>query len=69
MHKVGARVARGKHWFYGDQDGGAGGKGTVLSYTGRGTYYVKVKWDRGSTYGYRMKNGYYDLTLAKCYGS
>ena len=67
VNKVGARVARGKHWQYGNQDGGAGGKGTVIRYQG-GAYYLVVRWDNGNVHGYVMRNGKYDLTLAECYG-
>ena len=69
VNKIGARVSRGKYWEsrWGNQDGGAGGKGTVIRYQG-GAYYLVVRWDNGNVHGYVMRNGKYDLTLAECYG-
>jgi len=49
----GARVSRGPHWRWGDQDGGVGGVGTVT-----GPYdedrWCKVAWDHGSSNIYRV---------------
>lgn len=65
---VGSRVARGRDWQYGDQDGCPPGTGTVTAVfpTDEGAAaVVEVKWDgTGSTHNYRMGcSGLYELRL------
>eukprot|EP00667_Euglena_gracilis_P017984 EG_transcript_19044 len=45
---VGDRVVRGPTWQWGDQDGGAGNVGTVVSLDFRGPAEVRVSWPRGT---------------------
>lgn len=60
--KVGARVARGTDWKWGEQDGL--GEGRIISEVGEDGW-VRVEWDTGATNSYRMgKEGQYDLRLA-----
>ena len=42
---VGAKVVRGTDWKYGDQDGGAGSRGTVTSV--QADEWVMVRWEKG----------------------
>lgn len=57
----GLRVVRGRDWKWENQDGGAGGVGTIdQGESNEG--WIKVKWDKGSTYYYRIGGeGKYDL--------
>jgi hypothetical protein len=60
---LGDEVERGPDWKYGDQDGGAGGRGIVTKFgdDGRGIQ-VYVLWHHGRQANYRW--GYaYDLTI------
>ena len=76
--RVGSRVIRGPNWEYGDQDGGAGGKGTVLELrpwrralangtSPTGLIAARVLWDAtGSVNAYRWDapgTGERDLSL------
>ena len=67
--QVGSRVVRGPDWVWGDQDGGPGHVGTLVT-IGRphhaqcppGT--VKIIWDSGAAQNYRVGySGQYDLRL------
>jgi chromosome segregation ATPase len=61
---VGRRVRRGPHWKYGDQDGGAGRLGTIVSYK---QDWCTVRWDRvgGGTFDYRTgAQASFDLVYA-----
>ena len=60
---VGSRVTRGPTWKWGNQDGGAGGVGTVLALgTERsGPKWTRVQWDAGGTNSYRLGDGLQDL--------
>lgn len=46
-----AKVRRGPDWKFGEQDGGPGAAGTVLSIDGDN--WVRVRWDNGRTNTYR----------------
>ena len=66
---VGSRVVRGPDWQWGDQDGGLGHVGTVVT-IGRVQHVqcppgtVKVTWDHGQSQNYRVGyGGQYDLRL------
>ena len=60
---VGSRVKRGPDWKWGDQDGGAGGLGTVTSPVDPDSW-VDVKWDSGASNNYRWgAEGRYDLEV------
>ncbi|XP_069101873.1 E3 ubiquitin-protein ligase MIB2-like [Argopecten irradians] len=55
----GAKVQRGPHWEFGDQDGGSASKGTVLDIRPYGAALgtrnaVKVKWPHGEANVYRV---------------
>jgi hypothetical protein len=52
---VGRRVARGKDWKWGDQDGGAGKLGRVKVVQADG--WASVKWDNGRSNNYRYAGG------------
>jgi E3 ubiquitin-protein ligase mind-bomb len=65
--KTGIRVVRGPNWQHGDEDGGAGHLGTVISIPGRGPSYGKVHvvWDtvgEEKSY-YAGKDDRYDLCI------
>ena len=61
--KVGMRVKRGPDWKWGDQDGGAGGLGTVTAGPDA-DMWVDVKWDAGESNNYRWgAEGKYDLEI------
>eukprot|EP00117_Sycon_ciliatum_P031397 scpid3721/ scgid0121/ Sushi, von Willebrand factor type A, EGF and pentraxin domain-containing protein 1; CCP module-containing protein 22; Polydom; Selectin-like osteoblast-derived protein; Serologically defined breast cancer antigen NY-BR-38 len=56
------RVVRGADWRYGNQDGGPGTVGTIVLIPTPG--YVRVRWDSGRTFDYRMgASRAYDLYL------
>ena len=63
----GLRVVRGPDWKWGDQDGGEGYAGTVISssYSGKlGARTVKVLWDTGFKGNYRAgPKGSFDLRV------
>ena len=61
--KIGSRVQRGIDWRWEDQDGGKGGKGSVVPFRGTDTDivsengFVRIQWDHnGSKIYYRMGN-------------
>jgi hypothetical protein len=56
---VGDRVRRGPDWRWRDQDGGAGGLGTVVA-AGIATGWVRVLWDAGgaNTYRWNVDNAF-----------
>lgn len=58
---IGKRVRRGPDWKWENQDGGAGGQGTVTSNDTSSTGWVRVKWDNGNTNSYRVATGQVDL--------
>jgi len=50
----GTRVRRGQDWKWGDQDGGQGCEGVVISGTEKGAEgWIRVQWDAGGRNGYR----------------
>eukprot|EP00049_Salpingoeca_infusionum_P015690 m.307121 g.307121 ORF g.307121 m.307121 type:complete len:2248 (-) comp15932_c0_seq1:1557-8300(-) len=51
--KKGARVIRGLHWKWGDQDGGAGCEGTCEGKRDSDKW-IRIKWDKGGSNTYRM---------------
>ena len=59
--KVGSRVVRGKDWFYGNQDGGPGGQGTVTKIKKNA---VVIRWDNGKEDTYLNMERYYTIKLA-----
>ena len=62
---AGVKVVRGKHWRWGDQDGGAGKVGEILK-DGRAVPdgWCQVRWEDGNVNDYRVgSNGKYDLVL------
>lgn len=61
--KVGDRVVRGPSWQWGNQDGGPGNAGTVKDGTKASSGWLKVSWDKGGEYSYRMveKEQIFDL--------
>ena len=60
---IGTIVKRGPDWQWGMQDGGAGGKGTVISAIDE-DMWVDVRWADGSTNNYRWgAEGAYDLEI------
>lgn len=57
------RVVRGKDWDWGNQDGGAGGKGVLVKQNGKGWW--TVRWDKGGSNSYRTgKDNKCDLAFA-----
>eukprot|EP01062_Namystynia_karyoxenos_P042073 TRINITY_DN3071_c0_g1_i1.p1 TRINITY_DN3071_c0_g1~~TRINITY_DN3071_c0_g1_i1.p1 ORF type:complete len:4455 (+),score=1133.64 TRINITY_DN3071_c0_g1_i1:134-13366(+) len=68
----GMRVVRGPHWAWGEQDGGAGGEGTLTRRMNEcaGGWWWKVKWDNGKRNIYRTGcGGKDDLRPARCSSS
>lgn len=60
----GTRVQRGPDWRWGNQDGGPGGVGEVISVERSG--WTSVRWASGYENGYRMgAEGKYDLQVAR----
>jgi hypothetical protein len=62
----GARVTRGPDWEWGDQDGGAGTPGTIVSLdssTANGQQWVDVEWDEGDDNNYRVGPDFFDLVF------
>ena len=65
---VGVRVVRGPDWEWGEQDGGAGGAGTVVGGAGEPHGTVRVVWDTGQAQNYRAGHGgKHDLRLLDRY--
>ena len=66
--RIGMRVVRGPDWKWEDQDGPSPSEGKVVGELGCdscGDGWVKVQWDHGKKFNYRMGNdGKYDLKLA-----
>jgi hypothetical protein len=61
------RVVRGKDWKWAEQDGGAGGVGTVVEGSAdRTDKWVRVKWEAGAVNGYRCVCVCVGLGLCAC---
>ena len=62
----GVFVTRGESWSWGDQDGKPGNVGLITAGSeNRTDSWVTVKWESGSSNGYRVgNNDKYDLAIA-----
>lgn len=67
----GVRVVRGRDWLWGNDDGGIGNVGTVISLTANlnsyGLRIVTVAWDSGYKSHYRTGPCCYDLSVSRLY--
>ncbi|XP_048524463.1 E3 ubiquitin-protein ligase HERC2 [Dendroctonus ponderosae] len=63
LMKIGAKVARGADWKWGDQDGIPPGEGRIIGELGEDGW-IRVEWSNGTTNSYRMGvEGKFDLTV------
>ena len=60
---IGMKVVRGPDWEYGNQDGGAGGTGTVKAIGEGDGHRIIVEWSNGHCNGYRWGNHTRDLKV------